>query len=313
MKALPALPRLDLSRAPAPPYGAVERFSPLIRRVTARNPGGFTFHGTGTYIVGRGELAVIDPGPDDPAHIDAILAATRGETITHILVTHTHMDHSPGARPLKARTGAAIHAFGGHLAEASEAGVAVEEGGDHAFAPDFQLGDGSTISGASFTLTALHTPGHMSNHLCFALAEEKALFTGDHVMGWSTSVVVPPDGDMDSYLASLALLAAHDDAVLVPTHGGPIGGLHDPLKRQPQSFVRQLIDHRRAREAQILALLAEGPQSIPDMVRVIYAQVDARLHGAAGQSMLAHLISLERAGRVRHDGGAMRPRVWQTA
>lgn len=311
MTALPALPPLDLSRAPAPPYGAVERFSPLIRRVTAKNPGGFTFHGTGTYIVGSGQLAVIDPGPDDPAHIDAILAATRGETITHILVTHTHMDHSPGARPLKARTGAPILAFGGHQGEAGDAGVAVEEGADTGFAPDIQLHDGSKITGNNFTFTALHTPGHMSNHLCFELAEERALFTGDHVMGWSTSVVVPPDGDMDSYLGSLERLAARDDAVLIPTHGGPVGGPHDPLSRQPQHFVRQLIDHRRAREAQILALLSGGPKTIPDMVRVIYAQVDVRLHGAAGQSMLAHLISLERAGRVHHDGAALRARVWQ--
>jgi len=313
MTALPALPRLDLSRAPAPPYGAVEVFSPLIRRVTAKNPGGFTFHGTGTYIVGRGALAVIDPGPDDPAHINAILAATAGETITHILVTHTHMDHSPGARPLQAKTGAQIYAFGGHQGDGSEADVAVEEGADSAFAPDVVLHDGSVIAGPGFTFGALHTPGHMSNHLCFALAEERTLFTGDHVMGWSTSVVVPPDGHMDDYLASLARLAARDDAVLVPTHGGPIGGPHDPMGRQPQAFVRQLIDHRRAREAQILALLSAGAQSIPDMVRVIYAQVDARLHGAAGQSMLAHLISLERAGHVRHDGGAMRARIWQIA
>lgn len=310
MTSLPALPRLDLSRVPAPPYGVVERFSPLIRRVTARNPGGFTFHGTGTYIVGNGSVAVIDPGPDDPAHIDAILAAVAGETVSHILVTHTHMDHSPGARPLKARTGAPIHAFGRHHGDGENDGVVVEEGADHSFAPDGLLGDGSVIAGHGFTFTALHTPGHMSNHLCFALAEEQALFTGDHVMGWSTSVVVPPDGDMDSYLASLARLAARDDATLIPTHGGPIGGRHDPLARQPQAFVRQLIDHRRAREAQILAMLSGGPQTIPDMVRAIYAQVDARLHGAAGQSMLAHLISLERAGRVGHGGGALRSRVW---
>lgn len=296
------MPRLDLSRAAEPPYGMAETISPLIRRITARNPGSFTFHGTGTYLVGHGNVAVIDPGPADPAHIQAILAATAGETITHILVTHTHMDHSPGAAPLRQATDAPSFGFGPHGSGHADDGVKVEEGGDMDFVPDVPTGDGARISGAGFSFTAVHTPGHTSNHLCFALAEERTLFTGDHVMGWSTSVVVPPDGDMTAYLASLEKLAARNDAVLMPTHGGPIGGALDPKSRHPQAYVRQLIDHRRAREAQILAALAHGPQTISALVASIYADVDKRLHAAAGQSVYAHLIALVRDGRAATDG-----------
>ncbi len=296
------MPRLDLSRAAEPPYGMAETISPLIRRITARNPGSFTFHGTGTYLVGHGRVAVIDPGPADPAHIQAILAATAGETITHILVTHTHMDHSPGAAPIRQATGAPSFGFGPHGSGHSDDDVKVEEGGDMDFVPDIVASDGTRIDGAGFSFTAVHTPGHTSNHVCFALAEERTLFTGDHVMGWSTSVVVPPDGDMTAYLSSLERLAARDDAVLIPTHGGPIGGPLDPGSRDPQAYVRQLIDHRRARESQILAALALGTQTIPALVAGIYADVDKRLHAAAGQSVYAHLIALVRDGRVATDG-----------
>ncbi|WP_448586528.1 MBL fold metallo-hydrolase [Thermaurantiacus sp.] len=276
----------------AAPYGVGERLSPLVRRVLARNPSPFTFTGTGTYIVGEGTVAVIDPGPDDPAHLEAILAATRGETIGHLVVTHTHMDHSPGARPLAAVTGATI--VGCAPLALADDGPRADAGFDPTYAPDRVLADGEAIEGPGWTLAALHTPGHTSNHLCLALPEERTLFTGDHVMGWSTTVVAPPDGDMAAYMASLARLLGRDDRRYYPTHGPPVD--------EPQRWTRHLIAHRRQREAQILAELARGPRAIPEMVEGMYAAVDRRLWGAAGRSVLAHLLDLEARGLAVREG-----------
>ena len=271
-------------------YGAVDTLSPLVRRVIARNPSAFTFHGTGTYVIGTGSVAIVDPGPDLAEHVDAVLDAVRGETVSHILVTHTHRDHSPAAAAVKAATGAPTYAFGSH----GQAGEKVEEGADLAFVPDHRLGDGDVVAGADWTVEAVHTPGHTSNHLCFALKEENAFFPGDHVMGWSTTVVSPPDGDMHAYMSSLEKVLAREDALYYPTHGAPIAA--------PQPYVAALIAHRHEREAQILGCLADGIGDIPDMVARMYADVDPRLHHAAGRSVLAHLIHMVKTGRAASDG-----------
>jgi glyoxylase-like metal-dependent hydrolase (beta-lactamase superfamily II) len=282
-------------------YAQVSGLSPLVRRVIAQNPSAFTFHGTGTYIVGhRDAVAVIDPGPDDPAHIDALLQNLNGETVSHILITHTHRDHSPGAALLQARTGAPTYGFGPH--PQPPGGVMVEEGGDHAFTPDHILQDGDMVRGGGWTMTALHTPGHISNHLCFALHEEKALFSGDHVMGWSTTVISPPDGSMTDYYASLEKLLPRDDVRYYPTHGAPIDAMN--TGHSPQHFVRELIKHRQARETQIVDCLTKaGPQTIPQMVAVMYADIPKYLHPAAARSVLAHLIHMVSDGRVQVEGG----------
>ena len=278
------------------PYETLETVAPRIRRLLANNPSPFTFRGTGVYVVGDGAVAVIDPGPDDPAHLAALKRAIAGLTVTHILVTHTHRDHSPAARALKEWTGAPTYGFGAApRADGEAAREEMEEGVDFAFAPDLRVRDGDVISGDGFTIECVFTPGHTSNHMCYALREEKALFTGDHVMGWATSVVIPPGGNMADYLASLERLLARDDRVYWPTHGAPI--------RDPKPFVRALIAHRREREAQILALLARGPARIPDIVRALYSDVDSRLHAAAAMSVLAHLIKLVREARVDAGGG----------
>jgi glyoxylase-like metal-dependent hydrolase (beta-lactamase superfamily II) len=280
----------------AAPYGAAEQLSPLVRRVLARNPSPFTFTGTGTYIVGAGEVAIIDPGPADPAHLDAVAAAVAGERVVAHVITHTHMDHSPGAAPLKARLGGAI--VGCAPLVLSDDGPRADAGFDPGYAPDRVLADGETVSGAGWTLRAVATPGHTSNHLCYALEEEGALFSGDHVMGWSTTVVAPPDGDMAAYMVSLQKLLARADKRYYPTHGAPV--------EEPQRWVRHLIGHRRQREAQILAQLAAGPRPVPAMVEQMYAAVDPRLWPAAGRSVLAHLIDLEARGQVRRDGESWR-------
>ncbi len=272
------------------PYGDSQSVSPLIRRVLARNPGPFTFKGTGVYIVGEHDVAVIDPGPDLPQHLLALKRALQGRRVSHILVTHTHSDHSPAARPLQEWSGAPTYAYGPHGSGKAEEGVKVEEGGDMTFAPDVRVRDGDIIEGNGFTFDCVFTPGHTSNHMCFALREEMALFTGDHVMGWSTTVVTPPDGDMRAYMASLKKLLARDDRILWPTHGGPI---HDP-----KPFLQAYIDHRLEREAQILACLKDGISTISEMVACMYADVDPRLHPAAARSVLAHLIQLSEDGRV---------------
>ena len=278
------------------PYGRSERLSPLVRRVLARNPSAFTFTGTGTYIVGSGTVAVIDPGPADPAHLAALHDALGGEKVSHIVVTHTHRDHSPAAVALKAATGAEIVGCAPLVIE--DLGPRADESFDATYAPDRVLADGEQVSGPGWTLTALATPGHTSNHLCYALPEEKALFTGDHVMGWSTSVVSPPDGDMTDYLASLKLLLSRDDQVYYPTHG--------PAVTEPQRLVRGMIGHRRQREGQILKLLGQGDKPIPAMVAVMYANIAPALHPAAGRSVLAHLIDMERRGLVSQDDESWR-------
>ena len=289
-----SLPILPVDRSYDPRYGVSVEISPLLRRVLAPNPNPFTFHGTGTYIVGRGRVAVIDPGPLLPDHVDALQRALQGEIVTHIVLTHTHNDHSPAAAPLQALTGAPTFAFGPHGAGKREAGIAVEEGGDMAFVPDVRLADGAVIDGDGWTLEAVYTPGHTSNHLCFALREEQCLFSGDHVMGWSTTVIVPPDGDMAQYFASLGKLQHRPDRRYYPTHGNPI--------EDPSTFVARLIEHRQARERQLLACLAHGIGQIADMVTVIYSEVDARLHPAAAMSVLAHLEHMVATGRVVCDG-----------
>ena len=276
-------------------YGACDQVSPLIRRVICNNPGPFTFKGTGTYIVGRGEVAVIDPGPDDPAHLAAILAAVAGETVSHILITHHHSDHSPLAGPLKAATGAAIYgcAVRGH--EAEDTGeVKMEAGHDHDFAPDVSLCGGGEVAGPGWTLEAIPTPGHTSNHLCYALRQEKACFTGDHIMGWSTTVITPPDGDMTDYLESLERIRARNFDVLWPTHGPPI--------REVAPFIDAYLAHRQERMDQILLALSRGPATIRQLVPDLYRDVDARLHPAAARSMLAAILHLEHGGEIEAGG-----------
>ena len=280
-----------MSEMPNRPETIVE-LEPLVRRVLAPNPSAFTYTGTETYIVGRGRVAVIDPGPDIPEHLDAILEATAGETIAAIMCTHTHRDHSPASRPLKARTGAEI--VGCAPLALSDDGPRADAAFDVDYAPDRVLADGETIAGEGWTLRAVATPGHTSNHLCFALEESKALFSGDHVMGWSTTVISPPDGDMADVMASLDLLIQRDDRIYYPAHGDPV--------EKPQRFVRSLAGHRRQREGQILRLLGEGAAPIPAMVEKMYVGIDPRLHGAAGRSVLAHLIDLRDRGLVVEQG-----------
>lgn len=280
-------------------YGRVDQVSPLIRRVVAENPGPFTFTGTGTYIVGHRNVAVIDPGPDQPAHIEALQRALDGESVTHILITHTHGDHSPAAAALRELTRAPTYGFGPHpeadrRRDTADGDPPQEERSDLDFVPDVVTTDGAIIEGDGWTIEALHTPGHISNHLCFALAEERALFTGDHVMGWSTSVIPSPDGDLGDYLTNLGRLLDRDDEIYWPTHGPPI--------TEPKPFVRALIAHREERTRQILERLAAGDDHIDDIVAVLYADVDEKLHPAAARSVLAHLVHLVSTGRVEADG-----------
>ena len=278
-------------------YGEVAQVAPDIRRVIARNPSPFTLHGTGTYIVGRGRVAVIDPGPALPAHIDAILRATAGETISHVLVTHTHSDHSPGCRLLAEHTDAETYGFGPHAGgPAAARAAAVEEGADWDFQPDVRVEHGEVLAGDDWTIECVHTPGHTSNHMCYALrgAAGDALFSGDHVMGWATSVISPPDGHMGSYMESLELLLRRADRVYWPTHGPPIA--------DPERHVRAFIAHRLEREAQIRAQLGAGVTRIADMVPAMYANVAPALHGAAARSVLAAMIRMVERGEVRCAG-----------
>jgi glyoxylase-like metal-dependent hydrolase (beta-lactamase superfamily II) len=276
-------------------YGACDQVSPLIRRVVCNNPGPFTFKGTGTYIVGKGQVAVIDPGPDDPAHLAAILAAVAGETVSHVLITHHHSDHSPLAGSLKAATGAVIYGCAVKSHVEDEAGAPkMEAGHDLAFHPDVSLCDGGEVAGPGWTMEAIPTPGHTSNHLCYALKEENACFTGDHIMGWSTTVITPPDGDMTDYLDSLERIKARGFDTLWPTHGPPI--------RKVAEFIDAYIAHRQERMDQILLALADGPARIRDLVPKLYRDVDERLWPAAARSMLAAIIHLERGGDIEAGG-----------
>ena len=271
-----------------PDYGGVHSLSPLVRRVLANNPHPMTYSGSGTHIVGRGKVALIDPGPDLPGHVDALLAATRGEEIGWLVCTHTHLDHSPAAALLKQRTGAQI--VGCAALVLADDGPRADEGFDTRYAPDAVLENGEFLRGDGWTLEAVATPGHTSNHLCYALHEEKALFTGDHVMGWSTTVVSPPDGDMADYMASLRRLTERDDHIYYPTHGRPID--------KPQAYARALLAHRKLREGQILDCIGQGLDTIPAMVARLYATTPKILHGAASRSVLAHLNDLTQRGII---------------
>lgn len=281
--------------------GRTDIVSPMIRRVVADNPGPFTYLGTGTYIVGSERVAVIDPGPRDEAHVDALVHALRGETVEAILVTHTHGDHSPATALLRARgIDAPVYGFGPHpLSREDEERLdakegKVEERADVDFVPDERVTTGDVIRGHGWTFDVLHTPGHISNHLCFGLREEKALFSGDHVMGWSTTIIPPPDGSIADYLASLQLVLARRDEILWPTHGPPV--------RYPHGYVESLYRHRLEREQQVLDVLARGPRTIPQMVRVMYKGYPKELFKPAGRSVWAQLLKLVDEGRVVADG-----------
>ncbi len=279
--------------AERPPNG-LTRLSARVRRIVAPNPSPFTFTGTCVYIVGAGEVAVIDPGPADPVHVDALLAAIPGERVTRIVVTHSHRDHAGGAALLRRRTGAPIV---GAPARVVADGKPTRADASHAldYAPDEALADGARIAGGGFTLEAVATPGHAANHLSFALVEENALFSGDHVMAWSTSVVAPPDGSMRAYLASLDKVARRSEAIYWPGHGGPV--------RDPQRYVRALISHRRQREAAILARLEAGAANVAEIVARVYPSLAPALVGAASLSTLAHLADLTERGLTASDGG----------
>jgi glyoxylase-like metal-dependent hydrolase (beta-lactamase superfamily II) len=283
---------MDIPDLSNEPYAIAQQISPLIRRVLARNASPFSYTGTQTYLVGHGDVAVIDPGPygDDPAHVGELVRLLGQERISAIMCTHTHRDHSPAAAPLKELTGAPI--IGCAPLMLHDDGPRADAGFDDTYAPDRVLTDGEALRGPNsdnaWTLTAVATPGHTSNHLCYALEEEKALFSGDHIMGWSTTVVSPPDGDMADYMASLALMISRDDKVYYPAHG--------PQVDTPQRLARGMMGHRKQREGQIMRLLEKGVGAIPDMVAEMYKGLDVRLRGAAGRSVLAHLIDLERRG-----------------
>jgi glyoxylase-like metal-dependent hydrolase (beta-lactamase superfamily II) len=272
-------------------YGKLEPIAPGIRRIVAKNPSQFTFRGTGTYVVGEGEVAVIDPGPALAEHVEALLASLSGEQITHILITHTHSDHSPAAAAVKEATGAPTYGFGPHGGTRGIPGI--EEGGDWDFAPDIVTRDGDQIAGNGWLFEAVHTPGHTSNHLCFALPDQGILFSGDHVMGWSTSVIAPPDGDMAAYMASLDKLLQRHDSVYWPTHG--------PAITEPKEHVRAFIAHRREREAGVVACLEAGIGHIDAMVERLYVGLNPNLKRAAGRSVLAHLIDLVNRGVAKTD------------
>jgi glyoxylase-like metal-dependent hydrolase (beta-lactamase superfamily II) len=311
-----AIPFVTLDQ---PRYGEVVQVAPHVRRVIADNPSKFTYHGTGTYLIGTGDqVVVLDPGPELPSHQRALEDALRGQTVAAILVTHCHSDHSPSAAWLKALTGAPTIAFGPHVVdpdwveddtpdepdeeELADAAAAeargeakVEEALDLAFTPDRRVVDGDVAAhGDGWTLVAVHTPGHTSNHLCFWMPEQRALFSGDHIMGWSTTVIAPPDGDMRDYFASLEHVRRLDAATLWPTHGSPVTDV--------APFIDAFVAHRREREAQVLAAVRDGVALVPEMVRRLYVGVNPKLYKAAGRSVLSHLIKLVDDGLVQFEG-----------
>jgi len=288
-------PDFDVDFKPA--HGQAVSVAPNVQRITVNNPGPFTFHGTNSYIVGDRSVAVIDPGPEDEAHFQALMVALKGRKVTHIAVSHTHRDHSPLARRLKRETGALVVAEGPHRASRPLHEDEINpfaESSDMDFRPDKALADGETIEGDGWALTALMTPGHTANHAAFALEGTGMVFSADHVMAWATSIVAPPDGAMADYMASLEALLQRDDRLYLPGHGGPVV--------EPAAFLRGLRAHRRMRERAVLERVRAGDTSIPDMVRVIYASTDIRLHGAAALSVLAHLEDLVERGQVETDG-----------
>lgn len=280
-----------------PEIGPAETLEPGLRRIVAPNPSPMTYRGTNTYLLGDSDVAVIDPGPDSPAHLDAILAAIEpGQRISHIIVTHTHLDHSPLARPLADACGAPVYAFGAatagrspimqRLAEAEVIGGG--EGVDLGFQPDRLLADGEMLTGEGWQLEALHTPGHIGNHLCLAMGD--VCLTADHVMGWATSLVSPPDGDLTDFMASCERLAARAWRVFYPGHGAPV---HDPTER-----LAWLMAHRRAREASILEGLRKQDATAAELAALIYVDTPPALLGAAMRNVLAHLVDLTGRGQV---------------
>ena len=275
-------------------YGEVTQLSPMVQRVIADNPGPFTFTGTGVYIIGDKNVCVIDPGPTTESHKAALEKALDGRTVTHILVTHHHIDHSPMARPLADQFGCEVYGYGVQPVPPQGGDVRLEAGDDLCFKPDVEIRNGHIVNGDGWTIEAIHTPGHTSNHLCYALKEENTLFSGDHIMGWSTSVVSPPDGHMGDYLQSLETILNRDFNIIRPTHG--------PAITEVRTFVQAYLDHRLERERQILDTLASGTDKIGDIVKVLYKDVDKRLHPAAAHSVLAHIIHLRETGRVTADG-----------
>ncbi|MGO7184664.1 MBL fold metallo-hydrolase [Rhizobium brockwellii] len=288
-------PAFDLAFEPA--YGQAVPVVSGVERVTVNNPGPFTFFGTNSYIVGSSSVAVIDPGPEDEAHFQALMAALGGRAVTHIFVSHTHRDHSPLAKRLQAATGAVTVGQGPHRpARPLREGEInpFSESSDLSFVPDITLGDGQTLSGDGWALSAVLTPGHTANHAAFALEGRDILFSGDHVMAWSTSIVAPPDGSMADYMASLDRLIAREDRLLLPGHGGPV--------TQPASFLRALKAHRLKREQAVLARVQAGDTQIAEMVKVIYRDTDPTLHGAAALSVLAHIENLMERGEIAADG-----------
>lgn len=288
--------KIQFNRDFDPQHGLTINVSPLVQRVVCNNGGPFTFTGTGTYIVGGETVAVIDPGPDDDDHLAALLNALDGRTVSHIIITHTHMDHSPLAERLKKATGAKTFAYGPHGAGRvpNSGNAQLDAGGDLDFVPDVLIGDGDVLSSGDWSLEAVFTPGHTSNHMAFALKEENALFSGDHVMGWSTSVIAPPDGYMADYFVSLKKLLERSEEIYWPTHGGP--------KRDPLPFVRAFLTHRKMREAAIETRIKKGDRLINEIVKTIYSEVDPRLHPAAAMSTMAHVEHLIERGKVKTDG-----------
>ncbi len=284
-----------------PEYGSVINISPKIRKIMASNSSPFTLHGTGTYIVGKGSVAVIDPGPYDKSHIQAILNATKGEKVSHIFITHTHLDHSPAASLLKEATGSRTYGFGKHGLGNEELSQD-DEGADHEFTPDYYIADKEKFYGAGWTLTGIHTPGHTSNHVCYSFIEENVMFTGDHVMGWSTTVVSPPDGNMGDYIKSLKKLLERNEVYYYPTHG--------PKIENPQNFVRALISHRKMRETQLINRLKKGAATIDEMIPDFYASTNSRLWPAAARSLLALLNYLQKKNMVSFDGSTNREAKW---
>ncbi|NKL03315.1 MBL fold metallo-hydrolase [Rhizobium leguminosarum bv. viciae] len=288
-------PAFDLAFEPA--YGRAVPVAPGVERVTVNNPGPFTFFGTNSYIIGSSSVAVIDPGPEDEAHFQALMAALGGRAVTHIVVSHTHRDHSPLAKRLQAATGAVTVGQGPHRpARPLRAGEInpFSESSDLSFVPDIALSDGETISGDGWSLSAVLTPGHTANHAAFALEGREILFSGDHVMAWSTSIVAPPDGSMADYMESLERLIEREDGLLLPGHGGPV--------TEPATFLKALKAHRLKREQAVLARIRAGDRGIAEMVKVIYRDTDPKLHGAAALSVLAHIEDLLDRGMIAADG-----------
>ncbi len=287
---------IDFVTAFEPAYGDPVEVAPGVRRLTVNNPGPFTFHGTNSYVVGTDTLAVIDPGPEDDAHFEALIAAIGDRPVSHIFVSHTHRDHSPLTARLKEATGAIVCAEGPHRAarplRIGEVNP-LDASADTEFRPDRTLADGEAVEGDGWTIGAVHTPGHAANHCAFSLEGTGILFSADHVMAWSTSIVAPPDGSMSDYMTSLTKLLERQDRIYFPGHGGPV--------HKPAEFVRALRAHRKMREAAIMDRLRSGDRTIPDMVRTIYRDTDPRLHGAAGLSLLAHLEDLVARSCVNTD------------